>query len=601
MKNKKNISSVFCQVVICLFLCYSGYAQPIVIPREVYNIDQDHITGREMKALLTQYRQAQALTQTNTRKYEEICDPAGGASTRNVDSLSVFPYEISGVGGSITLREYLFYRKDYNVPHRCDTLTKDGNDAGLYEAYTAGWFGNSSLIVAIIDTGLTPDLGFPEERLWVNTGEIPDNGLDDDGNGFIDDFQGYSFVDSTGSKDVLVNEDNRYHGSHMANVIGASGDEEYFDDNSWGFGPDQHCKIMNLKVNHGAGIVSISALAQAIKFAADNKARIINISISDPAYKPTSWDDLSISYDSALTASMSYAWKKGCLLICGVGNINPSIDFNLQKSHYNKIANHPATIGVGSIHNHVMAFYEGISYSGRKNDLVSFAYVMGSGAIMAGTSSSTAFVSGLIALYWGANMHLTNVEVKKAVLEAVRDQIFDVGNTENLIAIVDDGRKYEILEEGQEPSQSYFHTKNDVPDRDDFYGFGFLSLAELVNGVRYREVTIDPKTGAADDYIRPVEVLEEDYDLLSIPFIPLPLAVNLLIDQSGIYPNPVGDYLTVERSNHEPGSLVIYDLAGHQVKETKNTKVYVGDLKPGLYVVKVKTNKTESQTKIIKL
>eukprot|EP00435_Cladocopium_sp_Y103_P012879 s4517_g3.t1 len=105
------------------------------------------------------------------------------------------------------------------------------NDAELYRLWGLGHVGSvdawsrlshlgldsQETVVAVIDTGIQmnhPDL---KDSLWRNPGEIPDNGIDDDGNGFIDDVHGYDFAGEKGNP-----EDDHGHGTHCAGIIAAT-------------------------------------------------------------------------------------------------------------------------------------------------------------------------------------------------------------------------------------------------------------------------------------------------------------------------------------------------------------------------------------------
>ncbi|GAI56940.1 unnamed protein product, partial [marine sediment metagenome] len=78
--------------------------------------------------------------------------------------------------------------------------------------------GSSEIIVAVIDTGVDYDHNDLSANMWVNGGEIPDNDIDDDDNGYVDDVYGYDFYNN--DEDPM---DDHYHGTHCAGTIGAVG------------------------------------------------------------------------------------------------------------------------------------------------------------------------------------------------------------------------------------------------------------------------------------------------------------------------------------------------------------------------------------------
>ncbi|QDU76900.1 Major intracellular serine protease precursor [Bremerella volcania] len=165
----------------------------------------------------------------------------------------------------------------------------------------------TDVVVAVIDSGVDynhPDL---KANVWVNTGEIPNNGVDDDSNGHKDDYYGLNFTQLPPTTDTL----DRYgHGSHVAGTIGAVGN------NKLGVaGVNWRVQVMGLKVFDDAGTAPVgSALASAIDYAVARKVRVINLSLR--------WG----SERAFLKRVIDGAEDKGVLIVCSAGNLNRGDD-----------------------------------------------------------------------------------------------------------------------------------------------------------------------------------------------------------------------------------------------------------------------------------
>ena len=154
---------------------------------------------------------------------------------------------------------------------------------------------NAQITVAVIDSGV--DLDHPDivSSLWSNPGEIPANGIDDDGNGKIDDIHGWDFVDNDN-----LPQDATGHGTHVAGIIAAA------TDNGVGIaGLAKNARIMALRFIDGFDLGATSDAIAAIEYALDNGATIINCS----------WGSAYYSY--ALRDTMAAA---DALFICAAGN-----------------------------------------------------------------------------------------------------------------------------------------------------------------------------------------------------------------------------------------------------------------------------------------
>ncbi|PIR75842.1 MAG: hypothetical protein CO030_05180 [Candidatus Magasanikbacteria bacterium CG_4_9_14_0_2_um_filter_42_11] len=198
------------------------------------------------------------------------------------------------------------------------------NDTGVYAAW-AKTQGSRDVIVAVIDNGfdmLHPDiLG----NAWTNTDEVANNGIDDDNNGYIDDVWGWSFipedVDGDGvlsdrellgmnnprpRPEGLTNEQKQegilHHGTVVAGLIGAVGN------NAKGLsGVAQQVRLMNVRVVDESGQGTFNMLDEAIRYAVDNGASVINMSLVGPG-------------NEEITAAIEYAYKEGVVVVAAAGN-----------------------------------------------------------------------------------------------------------------------------------------------------------------------------------------------------------------------------------------------------------------------------------------
>ena len=158
---------------------------------------------------------------------------------------------------------------------------------------------SNPVVVAVIDTGLDwnhKDINW--ENIWKNTGEIPDNGKDDDGNGYVDDVIGWNFIDDNNKP-----WDHDGHGTFVSGIIAAA------SDNKVGIaGINKGAKIMVLKGLNAFGHGRASSLAESIFYAADNGAQVINISAGGKHLTQTEQD------------AVNYAYRKGAVIIVAAGN-----------------------------------------------------------------------------------------------------------------------------------------------------------------------------------------------------------------------------------------------------------------------------------------
>lgn len=179
---------------------------------------------------------------------------------------------------------------------------------------------NREVVVAVLDSGI--DLVHPDlkNNIWVNSDEIPGDGLDNDENSYIDDINGWDFVDSDNTPTPVLLEGYDYtavnHGTVIAGVIGASANDEGI------IGINPMVKIMDLRILDAKGMGNTLVLSQAIDYAAENGADIINLSL------------VGKSIDESLKKSITNAYNKGVMIVAASGNENKSgVDLDVEPAY----------------------------------------------------------------------------------------------------------------------------------------------------------------------------------------------------------------------------------------------------------------------------
>ncbi|MEK7632539.1 MAG: S8 family peptidase [Patescibacteria group bacterium] len=167
--------------------------------------------------------------------------------------------------------------------------------------------GSSSVIVAVLDTGLDLTHEDIADNLWVNTKEIFGNDIDDDANGFVDDVNGWDFIDGDNdpspSPVAGSSEDAISHGTLIAGEIGAVGD------NHLGIsGVNWSVKIMPVRMLDDQGGGTEYDAANAIRYAVRNGAKVINLSFAGN------------EAHAALQSAVKDAFTKGVVIVAAMGN-----------------------------------------------------------------------------------------------------------------------------------------------------------------------------------------------------------------------------------------------------------------------------------------
>jgi thermitase len=269
--------------------------------------------------------------------------------------------------------------------------------------------GDPSIIVAVLDAGLR--MGHPEfaGRIWNNSLEMND-GTDGDDNGFIDDIEGWDFANDDNDP-----TDDHGHGTNVTGIIGANAN------NNLGYaGVDWNCKLMVCKILDQNGSGLYSWWTDAIYYAVDNGAKVINMSVGGSGFS------------NSMQEAVDYAYNGGVTIVACMMNENNQVSYYPAK-YQNTIAvgatdasdiraapffwssesgsNYGAHIDVVAPGNYIY----GLSYSSNTNY----------NSYWGGTSQATPLVTGLSALLLSQDPGRTPDDIRAILRDTAEDQVGD--------------------------------------------------------------------------------------------------------------------------------------------------------------------------------
>ena len=270
------------------------------------------------------------------------------------------------------------------------------------EAWEQGYTGEG-VVVAVLDTGVAYNHNDLKDNIWTNSDEIANNGTDDDGNGYVDDFYGWNF---DGNNNNTIDKDG--HGTHVSGTIAGM-------NNDFGVtGVAYDAQIMPVKVLDDFGSGSNSSVADGIYYAVDNGADVINLSLgsSFPSF--------------GIQAALDYASSEGVLVVMAAGNSGG--DAPLYPARYAD----QYGVAVGAVNEDK----ELANFSNRAGS-DTLTYVTAPGVDIystlpdnqydsySGTSMATPHIAGVAALMLSANPDLDNNRIRQILRET------SSGGTEN--------------------------------------------------------------------------------------------------------------------------------------------------------------------------
>lgn len=302
----------------------------------------------------------------------------------------------------------------HNVQEGWDYLAEQGKNPG----------GSPDVIVAVIDTGVDYNHLDLRNNIWVNSAEIPDNGIDDDGNGYVDDIYGWDCVGD--DNDPM---DDNGHGTHVAGIVAAENND------IGGVGIAFNCKIMALKAGNSSGYFNNSDIAEAIQYAYMNGADVINMSFGG--------SNISFAVEEALENAYNTS-----ILVAAAGNDGACN--NLACKECDKVgvsypAALPYVIGVMSVdkdgkHSSTFSNYDHNPYDSIEYEVYAVGEGVGSTwpsnkyACLNGTSMAAPTVAGIAALL---RSYYSDREVYST--KFIQSQIVNTGTVNPHMSLMGDG------------------------------------------------------------------------------------------------------------------------------------------------------------------
>ena len=266
--------------------------------------------------------------------------------------------------------------------------------------------GKRQVIVALIDTGV--DITHPElsGSIWTNTGEIPGDGIDNDGNGYIDDVYGWNFYDNNAQ--VFTGTDDN-HGTHSAGTIAAARNGI----GTVGICDPAYVKIMVIKtLGTSSGVGTVSNVVKAIRYAQANGASICNLSFGTMKYSEELYQAIKDS---------------GMLFIVAAGNGDASGNgYSIDEQPM-----YPASFELDNIISVANLRFDGqldraSNYGVRSVDLAApgnyiLSTITGNDyAYMSGTSMAAPMVTGTAAMLYSCDASLSLMDVRNRILQSAR-------------------------------------------------------------------------------------------------------------------------------------------------------------------------------------
>lgn len=288
---------------------------------------------------------------------------------------------------------------------------KDASDNGISvnAAYRINANSNTQeVIVAVIDTGVDITHEDLKDVMWINKNEIPDNGIDDDQNGYVDDVNGINTLirDSQGNATGNI-ADTHSHGTHVSGTIGAK------QNNGKGIaGIASNVRIMGIRTVPNNGDESDIDVAESFIYAAKNGAKIINCSFGKSSNEGKNLIPETLKYIQD---------NYGVLVIAAAGNESSNIDKNptFPASHQNEnLLIVASTTSMGKMSYFSNYGIIGVDVAAPGSNIYSTTPKNRYGS-MSGTSMAAPTTAGMAAEILSHNPQLTLLQLKEVIMKSV--------------------------------------------------------------------------------------------------------------------------------------------------------------------------------------
>lgn len=257
--------------------------------------------------------------------------------------------------------------------------------------------GNSNITVAIVDNGVMWTHADLVANTYTNTGEIAANGIDDDGNGYIDDVNGFDVADN--DNNPIPASTTWVHGTHCAGIAGATNNNgQGISSIGW------NIKLIPVKCEPDVGgtAFGISYGLEGVLYATKAKAKVISCSWGGSAYS------------AAQQAVVNYAWNRGSIVIFSAGNNNNSV-INYPAAYNNSYA--VAAVNTSDVKNSSSSYGSWVDISAPGDAIYSTVPYTGTPTYqpLSGTSQAAPMVAGLAALMLSKSPNMTRTDVLNCI------------------------------------------------------------------------------------------------------------------------------------------------------------------------------------------